>query len=49
MNHDSREKAPRADDDDAHTEEAKRVVEDYTRGLREMLRRLRKLVPHDTQ
>ena len=37
---DPRQKTPHADDDDARTEDAKRVAEDYASGLREMLRRL---------
>lgn len=39
---DPRQKTPDADDDDARTEEAKRVADDYASGLREMLRRLRR-------
>jgi hypothetical protein len=36
------EKASRADDNDTRIEEAKRVVKDYARGLREMLQKLRR-------
>ena len=46
---DPREKTPLADDDDVRTKNAKREIEDYANGLREMLRRLRKLIAHDTQ
>jgi len=36
-------KASGTEDDDARTEDAKRVVAEYTSALREILRRLRKL------
>jgi hypothetical protein len=36
-------KALGAEDDDARTEDAKRVVTDYASALREILRKLRKL------
>ena len=40
---------PATADDGVCTEDAKRVVEDYASGLREILRKLRKLITHDLQ
>jgi hypothetical protein len=39
---DGSRKAPHTDEDQARTEDARRVAEDYASGLREILRRLRR-------